>query len=194
MAERKRGVFASSWLQAFRPPSVKSPSVRSFRCARCKSCTRLRGGGRVFQAYCKVPKPSESGVPKHKTIRDRVRPRATAAKALVQWRQDLIKDLGGDVSTQEDAIVSLAVKTKLLLDSIDVWLLQQPTLIIKKKRAIIPAVAQRQTLADALARYMSMLGLERKSKLTSLSEILARDDKPYVQRWDSRFDFSWNRN
>ena len=101
-----------------------------------------------------------------------------ASKALVQWRDDLIRDLGGDVSTQQDAIISLAIKTKLLLDSVDVWLLQQDTLIIKRKRAIIPAVAQRQTLADALARYMGMLGLQRKSKLTSLSEILSRDEKP----------------
>jgi hypothetical protein len=104
--------------------------------------------------------------------------RTMASKALVAWRQDLIRDLGGDVSTQQDAIISLAIKTKLLLDSIDVWLLQQPTLIIKRKKAIIPAVQQRQVLADALARYMSMLGLARKSKLTSLSEILSRDDKP----------------
>jgi hypothetical protein len=92
------------------------------------------------------------------------------------WRQDLIRDLGGDVSTQQDAIISLAIKTKLLLDSIDVWLLQQPTLIVKRKRAIIPAVVQRQVLADALARYLGQLGLQRKAKVTSLSEILARDD------------------
>ena len=104
--------------------------------------------------------------------------RTAAGRALVEWRDDLIRDLGGDVSTQQDAIISLAIKTKLLLDSIDVWLLQQPTLIIKKKKAIIPAVQQRQVLADALARYMSMLGLARKSKLTGWSEILARDDKP----------------
>ena len=90
--------------------------------------------------------------------------RTTAAKALVQWREDLIRDLGGDVSTQQDAIISLAVKTKLLLDSVDVWLLQQPTLIIKRKKAIIPAVTQRQQLADALSRYMSQLGLERRAK------------------------------
>lgn len=68
--------------------------------------------------------------------------RAMEGKALAQWRQDLIRDLGGDVSTQQDAIISLAVKTKLLLDSIDVWLLQQPTLIVKRMWAIIPAVAQ----------------------------------------------------
>src|SRR5262249_43209363 len=114
-----------------------------------------------------------------KILGERVLNRRTAAgRALIEWRKDLIRDLGGDVSTQQAAIVSLAIKTKLLLDSIDVWLLQQPTLINKRKKAIIPAVAQRHALADALARYMSMLGLHRRTKLTSLSEMLAEDDKP----------------
>jgi hypothetical protein len=102
--------------------------------------------------------------------------RTLAGRALVQWREDLIRDLGGDVSTQQDAIISLAVKTKLILDSIDVWLLQQDTLILKRKRAIIPAVTQRQVLADALSRYMGQLGLARRTKLQSLSEILTKDD------------------
>lgn len=101
--------------------------------------------------------------------------RTMASKALVQWRQDLIRDLGGDVSTQQDAIISLAIKTKLLLDSIDVWLLQQPTLILKRKKSIIPAVTQRQVLADALSRYMGQLGLARRTKLPSLQEILDKD-------------------
>jgi hypothetical protein len=96
---------------------------------------------------------------------------------LVEWRKDLIRDLGGDVSTQQDAIISLAIKTKLLLDSVDVWLLQQPTLIIKRKKSIIPAVQQRQVLADALARYMGMLGLARRTKLQSLSEILDKEEQ-----------------
>ena len=86
--------------------------------------------------------------------------RTVAGRALVEWRDDLVRDLGGEenISTQQDAIILLAIKTKLLLDSIDVWLLEQPTLIIKRKRAIIPAVGQRQALADALARYMAQLG------------------------------------
>ena len=102
------------------------------------------------------------------------------SKALVQWRADLIRDLGGDISTQQDAIVTLAVKTKLLLDSIDVWLLQQDSLILKRKRAIIPAVGQRQALADALSRYMAQLGLHRRIKATSINDLLSDhgDDKP----------------
>jgi hypothetical protein len=103
--------------------------------------------------------------------------RTMASKALVQWREDLIRDLGGDVSTQQDAIISLAIKTKLLLDSVDVWLLQQPTLIIKRKKAIIPAVIQRQQLADALSRYMAQLGLQRRTKAAGI-DIFEDDNQP----------------
>jgi hypothetical protein len=98
--------------------------------------------------------------------------RTTTGKALARWRQDLIAYLGGDVSTQQDSTISLAVKTKLLLDSIDIWLLQQPSLIDKRKRAVLPAVKERQALADALARYLSMLGLDRRRKVKTLGEML----------------------
>ena len=100
-----------------------------------------------------------------------------AGRPLVEWREDLIRDLGGNVNTELDAIISpLAIKTKLLLNSIDVWLLQQDTLIIKRKKCIIPAVTQRQVLADALSRYMGQLGLQRRVKVKSLTEILTKDD------------------
>lgn len=86
---------------------------------------------------------------------------------------DLIADLGGDVSTQEAAIIDLAVKSKLLLDSIDTWLLVQPSLVNARKRTLLPVVKERQALADGLARYLSQLGLERRQpKPETLDEIL----------------------
>src|SRR5262245_42117587 len=66
--------------------------------------------------------------------------RTVTGKALALWRQDLIDDLGGNVSTQQLAVIDVAVKNKLLLDSIDTWLLTQPTLINKRKKAVLPAV------------------------------------------------------
>jgi hypothetical protein len=92
--------------------------------------------------------------------------RTSLGKALAQWRADLVGDLGGKdcISTQQHAVIELAVRTKLLLDSIDSWLLTQPALIDKRKRALLPAVRERQALADALARYMTALGLERRAK------------------------------
>ena len=98
--------------------------------------------------------------------------RYRVARELAKWREDLIQDLGGDVSTQQSAVVDLAVKTKLLLDSVDVWLFTQKLLVNTKKRALLPAVVQRQVLADGLARYLAQLGLERKAKTKTLEEIL----------------------
>ena len=108
--------------------------------------------------------------------------RTVTGRALAQWRTDLIADLGGDVSTQQSAIIELLVKSKLILDSLDVWLLTQETLINKRKKSLIPAVMQRQQLADGLARYLAQLGLDRKRPpQKSLQEILdeeSEEDQP----------------
>ena len=87
--------------------------------------------------------------------------RTVTGRALAKWRSDLIADLGGDVSTQQSALIDLAVKSKLLLDSIDAWLLTQRSLVNARKKALLPVVRERQQLADGLARYLSLLGLER---------------------------------
>ncbi len=42
------------------------------------------------------------------------------------------------VSTQELALVEEAVKTRLILDSVDAWLLTQPTLINKRAKSLLP--------------------------------------------------------
>jgi hypothetical protein len=90
----------------------------------------------------------------------------------------LIADLGGEdnVSVQQSALIDLTIKSKLLLDSIDAWLLTQPTLINKRKKALLPVVLQRQQLADGFARYLSQLGLEHKVKTRTLHDILNEDE------------------
>ncbi len=90
------------------------------------------------------------------------RPPDVLGKALAQWQT--VNDLGGQdtVSTQELAVIDLAVTTKLLLDSADAWLLSQPSLVDARKRTLLAAVLQRQRLADALARYLMLLGLKRR--------------------------------
>ena len=100
--------------------------------------------------------------------------RTTLGKALAQWRKELIEDLGGPeaVSTQKQAIIDLAVHTKLLLDSIDAWLLKQPSLVNARRRAVLPVVLQRQHLAESLARSLTQLGLERRTK-TIAAEVSA---------------------
>lgn len=103
--------------------------------------------------------------------------RTTLGRQLAAWKADLVRDLGGDVSTQQAAIIDLAVRTKLLLDSIDAWLLVQPSLVNARKRALLPVVRERQSLADALARYLGQLGLERRArKVPTLAEYLAEHE------------------
>jgi hypothetical protein len=101
--------------------------------------------------------------------------RTSVAKALAEWRRQLIHDLGGreTISTQQIAIIDLATKTKLILDSVDVWLLTQRSLVDKRRRTILPVVRERQQLADALARYLVQLGLERRQPATrSLADVM----------------------
>ncbi len=85
-------------------------------------------------------------------------------KELQDWQAALIHDLGGEanLSAMQRSVVELATRTHLLLSSIDRWLLAQPSLIHKSKRQLFPVVLQRQQLADALARYMNQLGLEKR--------------------------------
>ena len=70
-------------------------------------------------------------------------------------------------------MIDVAMRTKLMLDSIDAWLLSQPSLINKRKRTLLPVVRERTQLADSLARHLSALGLERRAKPTrSLQDFL----------------------
>ena len=94
---------------------------------------------------------------------------------LAEWRSELIRDLGGqeNLSTQQVAIVDLVAKSKLLVDSLDAWLLKQPSLINARKKSVLPVLRERQQLVDSLARILGQLGLERKAKpVPALSEYL----------------------
>jgi hypothetical protein len=96
-------------------------------------------------------------------------------KALAVWKLDLVNDLGGSdaLSTQQRALVDVIVRQKLLLESVDAWLLVQPSLVSARKKALLPVVRERQGLADSLARYLAQLGLERRAKpVPSLADYL----------------------
>lgn len=103
--------------------------------------------------------------------------RSPAMVQIRKWRAELVADLGGNdaVSTQQLAIIDLAGKQKLLLDSIDTWLFSQPSLINARKRSVIPVVLQRQQLADGLSKYLAQLGLERRHRVKTLQDILSAD-------------------
>jgi hypothetical protein len=102
--------------------------------------------------------------------------RGAPARLLVEWRRDLVADLGGEaaVTAQQRALVEVITRTKLYVDHLDAYLMQQRSLINKTKKTVLPVLLQRQQLADSLAKHLSLLGLERRSKPTpSLDEYLA---------------------
>jgi hypothetical protein len=90
--------------------------------------------------------------------------RTSIAIAAKTFKADVVRDLGGDPSAQQLAVIEVAARTKVMLDAVDDWLLRQPSLLVVKKRSLIPALAQRQQLADSFTRHMQALGLERKAK------------------------------
>ena len=84
-------------------------------------------------------------------------------------------DLGREaaVTAQQRALVEVVTRTKLYVDHLDAYLMQQRSLINKKKTAL-PVLLQRQALADGLAKHLSLLGLERHSRpVPSLDEYLS---------------------
>jgi hypothetical protein len=92
--------------------------------------------------------------------------RTRIGKALDAWRADLIADLGGldQLSKQEQAILEEAVLTKLILSSINVWLLEQPSLVNGRTRGVLPVVLHRNALVTTLRGLLVDLGLKRRTR------------------------------
>ena len=92
--------------------------------------------------------------------------RTRVGRALAAWQADIVANLGGHeaLSAQQLAVVELVVRQKLILDSIDAFILAQPSLVNRKRKSMLPIVRERQLIADGLSRYLGQLGLERKTK------------------------------
>ena len=102
--------------------------------------------------------------------------RTVAGQALIRWRRELIADLGGEasVSAQQEALVDVVVRTRLFVDALDVWLLEQASLVVGRRRSVVPVLRERQALVDFLARVLGQLGLERRAKpAPTLGQVLA---------------------
>jgi len=92
--------------------------------------------------------------------------RTQLGRALNEWRKDLIADVGGPgaVSTQQAALIDLTVRTKLLVDSVDVYVLSMDSPVNKRRRSLYPVVRERQALVNQLQSLLRDLGLERRTK------------------------------
>ena len=77
---------------------------------------------------------------------DAVDKRSGPARLLLEWRRDLVADLGGEaaVTAQQRALVEVATRTKLYVDHLDAFLMQQRSLINKTRKTGLPVLLQRQ--------------------------------------------------
>jgi hypothetical protein len=92
--------------------------------------------------------------------------RSRVSQALDELHTALVNDLGGPeaISKQQDIIIGLALRTHLLLESLDAFIFTMSSPVNKRKRSLYPVVRERQHLADSLAKYMAQLGLEKRAK------------------------------
>lgn len=110
---------------------------------------------------------------------DAIDQRTVAARALLQWRKQVIADLGGleSLSATKLALIDAACRTRALLDHADSFIMAERSVINRKRKAFIPLVAQRQSLADSLCRTLVLLGLERIAPVKSLQDYIREREK-----------------
>jgi hypothetical protein len=102
--------------------------------------------------------------------------RTAAGQALIAWRQELLSDLGGEdsVTAQRRALVDMAVRTRLYVDHLDAFLMEQRSLVNRRRKSVLPVLRERQSLVDSLSRLLAALGLERQQRpVKSLAEYIA---------------------
>src|SRR2546422_6818277 len=77
--------------------------------------------------------------------------RSALGRALAEWRQQIVTDLGGAdaLSAQQHSVLDVIVRTKLLLDGVDAWILEHGALVNRRKKALLPIVRERAALADS---------------------------------------------
>jgi hypothetical protein len=79
------------------------------------------------------------------------------------WRAEVLLDLGGPetVSAAKEALVDAALGTRVMLDSLDLYLFElaaQGGLANRRNRRACSIVADRMRVADSLTRQLQALG------------------------------------
>src|SRR5439155_4791001 len=89
--------------------------------------------------------------------------RSAVAVAVRRWKEDVRRDLGGDLTRAQETILESAAQAWVIVSSLDDWIARQPSLVTKKRR-VLDVVVQRMQIAEGLARNLERLGLERRAK------------------------------
>jgi hypothetical protein len=98
--------------------------------------------------------------------------RTRAGRAAKRLENSLIAAIG-DPTPQKAILARLAAREAVLIEQVDSELLRSPDGAAKRRRAYLAMLADRQRLAAALTRHLTMLGLDRVEQTPSLAEYLA---------------------
>lgn len=106
--------------------------------------------------------------------------RTLAARSLLGWRTELVNALGGpeSVTPQEMALVEAVSRTKAITEHIDAFILSQPSVVNRKRKALIPIIQQRSSVVNVMSNLLAQLGLERRpKKVPGLMEYLREQEE-----------------
>jgi hypothetical protein len=75
-------------------------------------------------------------------------PQSPIGRALAEWRRDLTTDLGGpeSITTAQAGMVELAVRTKLMLDTVDGFILTMESPVNRRRRSVYSLPTKRRVL------------------------------------------------
>jgi hypothetical protein len=114
-----------------------------------------------------MTKPSRHGL---RALRTKVQIRGTTgidyrsagAKELRAWRDEIVAALGGPaaVSPQRKTLIELACRSRAWLDECDAYLFSLKSIIVRRRKCLVPLVMQRMAIAAELARLLDKLGLD----------------------------------
>ena len=102
-------------------------------------------------------------------------------RAAREWRWEVLTDLGGldNVSAARMALLDAATGTKIILDSLDMYVFELAGisgLVNRRNRKVATVVTDRMRVADSLARQLHTLGLERRRQQEpSLNEYVQKN-------------------
>jgi hypothetical protein len=98
-------------------------------------------------------------------------------RAVRTLRQEMITDLGSDLSAAQRVLLEAVLGSVIALQSVDAYMFGQAEktgLVGGRTRRVLPLVQQRMRVADALARQLQILGLKRRApKVKTLQDYLA---------------------
>src|SRR5437667_4991335 len=81
--------------------------------------------------------------------------RSAVAVVARRWKEDIRRDLGGDLTRAQETILEAAAQAWVIVSSLDDFIARQPTLVTKQRRVLVVEV-QRMHIAEGLARNLKL--------------------------------------